>query len=447
MASAAARDASRMAEECLALCRAHDVDPYLLFSLRHWHWMEHSRFGKQFKAFIEQHTRVTGAAMAHGESWRAFKKRVVEEIDRTGVVNIAPHLRVEAYRMEELLDKYHRVRSQWPPHKPYLIQMRPGLFILLSNCQAGFHLVREMARTGRYTSGEGKTLAVELLYEKQVVGEPCRIILDCEAYTGDYDGVMSKEELVESMRHVPVMLTRELVRAGGIRREDKVIVVEKNKSREAGADARGDKVSFHFVFNIVGTPTGDLKHMFEQLVLAPYRAVHARAKKAKSAAEIARLIAASQGEDRVYAAALAHVDPSTVKGMHQFSLVFSRKKKEPPPRIDWIYQLTEGGAHGSQRESAFHGVPLAAGHARALDMLYLGGFMHWTPNTIVLAAKFRIAAPAQDIGLAGAAVSLDRLFLFGWPRHETRTHVHPPRTPVVMAGKKKEAGGRPPARR
>ena len=400
MSSVSREDARLMAEECLALCKERDVDPHLLFALRHWHWLDHTRFGKQFKAFIEMHTRVTGAAMHNEGAWRAFKKRVVEEIDATGVVNIAPHLRVEAYRMDELLARYNAVRDQWPPHKPYLVQMRPGLFILLSNCQAGFHLVRDMARKGRYVSSEGRSLAVELLYEKQVVGEPCRIILDCEAYSGDYDGTMSKDELTESMRHVPVMLTRELVRVGAIRREDRVVVVEKNKSREGAGGAKGDKVSFHFVFNIVGVPTGDLKRALGELVLGPYWAMHARAKKAKSCAEVARLIAGSRGEDGVYTAALAHVDPATVKGMHQFSLVFSRKKKEQPPRIDWIYEITDGGARGSQKESAFYGIPLAAEHERALDMLYLGGYVHWTPRTIVLASKFRIAGPAQDIGLA-----------------------------------------------
>lgn len=393
----------RMAEECLALCRTHRVDPYLLFSLRHWHWLEHSRFGVQFKAFIERNTRITGAHVARDAFWGPFKRRVSQELDRTGVVNIAPELRVEAYKMEELLTKYHAVRDQWPPHKPYLIQMRPGLFILLSNCQAGFHLVRDMTRTGRYVSEEGRVLKVELLYEKQIVGEPCRIILDCEAYMGVYSGLLTKEELIESIRHVPVMLTREMVRVGAIRREDKVIVVEKNKSRaDTDGGAKGDKVSFHFVFNIVGIPTGDLKHMFERLVLDPYREIHTKARKDKDTSCVARLIARSKGEDGVYTAALAHIDPATVKGMHQFSLVFSRKKKEQPPRIDWIYQITEGGARGSMKASAFHGVPLAAAHPDALDMLYLGGFVHWTAHTVVLASKFRIAAPMQDIGMAKA---------------------------------------------
>lgn len=403
-------DGTQLAEECLRVCREHDVDHYLLFSLRHWHWLDHSRFGRQFKAFIEQHTQVRAAAMLKHGSWRAFKKRVVEEIDRLGVVNIAPHLFVEAYRMKELLQKYDSVRQQWPPHKPYLIQMRSenGLFILFSNCQAGFHRVCKMARDGKYQSEDGRWKPVELLYEKQLVGEPCRIILDCEAYMGDYEGVMSRDELVESMRHVPVMLTRELVRVGGIRPDDKVIVVEKNKCRAGagGCDGgKGEKISFHFMFNIVGIPTGDLKVMFQQLVLDPYWDAHARAKKAKTVAEVVRLIADSKGEDGVYTAALAHVDPSTVKGMHQFSLVFSRKKKEQPPRIDWIYHLSKAGAYGSQRESAFHGIPLVPEHERALDMLYLGGFVHWTPQTIVLAKEFRVAAPMQDIGLAESAVS------------------------------------------
>jgi len=312
-------------------------------------------------------------------------------LDRTGIVDLAPRLRVEAYRKQELMDMYHAVRDSWPPHKPYLLQMRPGVYILFSNFQAGFHQMRKMALTGKYLTEEGRVLDVELLYEGQVEGEPCRIILDCDAYIADYAGLLTEEELVQSVLQVPQMLTRELVRIGAISREDTVCVVEKDKSRH-------DKVSFHFTFNIVGIPTVDLKAMFERVVLAPYKEVHARCLAEKSRVPLAKHIAKSLGKDGVYAHALAHVDPSTVKGKHQFSTAFSRKKGEGPPRMGWMQWISEGGTKVRRVESSLRGVDVVPSSERAFGMLYLAGFVHWTPRTLVLSRRFQ--GVVTDLGLA-----------------------------------------------
>lgn len=385
-----------LADKCIAVCKEREADPYLLFSLRHWGWLDGSRFGSKFKAFIELNTALTARHMQCKEFREAFERRVEHVLNKQGIVNLAPTRKVEAYRKQELMDKYHGVRDSWPPHIPYLLQMRPGPYILLSNFQAAFHLLRAMALTGKYQSQEGQFLDVGLLYEGQLVGEPHRIILDCDAYLKDFEGLFSAEELRESVLQVPQVLVRELVRIGAISRDATVLAIEKDKSR-------GDKVSFHFTLNIVGVSTGDLKAMFARLVLEPYGALFSQCKKEKSKARLARLIAKSRGEDGVYAHALAHVDPATVHGQHQFSVAFSRKRGEEPPRMGYVQWISKGGAEVNRVESSLHGVAVVPSHNRALTMLYLGGFTHWTPRTVVLDRKFQVAS--TDLGLAPLPVS------------------------------------------
>lgn len=385
-----------LADKCMAVCKAGNVDQYMLLSLRHWRWLDGARFGSNLKAFIEQKTGLTGRQMLCKEFLECFERRIEHVLNRVGITNLAPALKVEAYRKQELLEKYHAVRDSWPPHIPYLLQMRPGPYILLSNFQAGFHLVRAMASTGRYRSQSGKILDVALVYEGQLHGEPYRIIIDCDAYLKDYEGILTAEELRESVLHVPRVLVRELVGIGAISRETVVMAFEKDKSR-------GDKVSFHFTLNIVGFSTGDLKAMFARLVLDPYGKLFAQCKKAKSKESLARFIAKSKGEDGVYARALGHVDPATVHGQHQFSVVFSRKQGEAPPRMDHVQWIRQGGTVVDRVETSLNGVTIVASDDRAMSMLYAGGFVHWTPRTAVLQPKFQMAS--TDLGLAPLSVS------------------------------------------
>ena len=399
-----------MALQCLALCKERDVDPTMLLALRHWQWLDSSRFGTKLKSFVELHTKM-GPKYIYNKPLRdSFERWVLMDIKQTGIVNLAPTMKVEAYRKAELFEKYRQVKDSWPsPHAPYLIQMRPGLFILLANFQAGFHLLREMATTRWYEREDGKLIPVELLYEGQMEGEPCRCILDCEAYTSHYEGCLTREELVESVRQVPQVLTKALVGIGALQREDMVMAVEKYKCRD-------DKISFHFIMNFFGDPTVDLKRVLEEVILAPYREERARCKKDKSAACVAARVAV-KGSDGLYTHALFHVDDATIKGKHQFSVVFSRKEKEEPCRIDWIHWISRGGEQAVRKKSKFFGVPMVPSHEQALHMLCLGGFMHWIPNTLVLHPRFRVVvAPVLDLD-GGSALSVRFglvLFLFLW---------------------------------
>jgi hypothetical protein len=385
--------AHTMAKQCLALFKERNVDPTLLLILRHWKWLDSSRIGTKLKSFLELHTKICGLHVGNTKFLKEFEGCILDEMKTTGVVNLAPTMRVEAYRKAELFEKYNSVKDRWPqPHMPYLIQMRPGPYILLANWQAGFHLLRSMAASNMYKRQDGKHIPVELLYEGQMAGEPCRCILDCEAYMSHYEGHLSRDELIECVRQVPQALTKALVRIGAIKHEDVVMAFEKNK-------CRGEKISFHFTLNILIDPTVDGKRVLEEVIIAPYRGERARCRKdGGSASCMAKRMASEKNSDGTYNHALFHVDEATIKGKHQFSVVFSRKTNEEPCRVDWVHRISEGGTKAMRRKSQFYGIPMVPTHTRALDMLCLAGFSHWIPNTLVLHPKFRVvASPVLDL--------------------------------------------------
>ncbi len=67
----------------------------------------------------------------------------------------------------------------------------------------------------------------------------------------DYEDHYSLEEMEKSVQQVPAWFVRRLVEIKALKKSDKVVVVEKDKSR-AG------KVSKHYTFNILGLSKGDI---------------------------------------------------------------------------------------------------------------------------------------------------------------------------------------------
>ena len=361
------------AKRCMDLLDEKQLDITLLLALKHWDWLDSMRFGRSLKKFVE----CTAGLNRRDLKDPAFFSAVWDEFTRRGIVNLAPERRVEAYRKEELFEKYRKEceAGRWPePHQPYLIQMRPGVFVLLSNFQAGFWLLRDMAKTRMYRREDGKSIPVQLLYEGQMEGEPCRCILDCEAYLSQFDGRLSREELLDSVRQVPQALVRDLVRIGAIKREDTVTFIEKNK-------CRGDKISFHYTTNLMGDPTVDMKHVLAKVYIEQYTVARTILNKTKSMAHV------PVSDGRCDPA--LHVDETTIKGRHQFSVVFSRKEGEEPCTIDSIVTVTNGGETVERKDSPMKGVPLIPTHAHALDMLFFGGYTHWIKDTVVFNKEFR----------------------------------------------------------
>ena len=383
------------ADRCIERLDADGLDITQLFAARHWEWLDCTEQGRELKRFLEVVMRMRRSDAVCPQ----FHERVHETFMRRGIVDLAPERRVEAYRKEELFAKYRA--AQWPkPHTPYLIQMRPGLFVLVSNYQAGFHLIRHMAGSGTYRSEEGRLLPVTLLYEGQMEEVPCRIILDCEAYVSHFEGRLSHAELLESVQEVPQAFVRRLVRLEAIPGDCVVRVFEKNK-------CRGDKISFHYIFNILmSDPTVDGRNALAQAIIEPFCEERAAWKKTKS---MVHTLDPATGRCRD---PLLHVDACTVKGRHQFSVVFSCKAGEEPCRITRRLEISERGERVRETASAWASEPHVPTHAHALEMLYYGGFTHWIKDSITLDKRFRIvAAPLSALATAVRGANL----LECWP--------------------------------
>jgi hypothetical protein len=86
-----------------------------------------------------------------------------------------------------------------------------------------------------------------------------------------------------------------------------------------------------------------------------------------------------------------HVDICTVKGKHQFSVVFSRKAGEEPCAIERRLDITDRGETVRAFPSAWAKEKHVPTHARALEMLYYAGFTHWIRDSITLPKEFRVA--------------------------------------------------------
>jgi len=389
------------ADRCIAEMDALGLDITQLFALRHWDWLDSIESMREIKSFAEK----LGVNMAIGTS-KEFQERVSRVFRARGIVDLEPDRRVEAYYKNELFGKYQA--AQWPrPHTPYLLQMRPGLYILLSNYQAGFHLIKRMACDRAYRARDGARIPMHLLYEGQMEGVPCRIILDCDSYVAQFKPGTTEQQLVDTMRRIPETLVQRLVAIGALQGDQTVTFYEKNKSRPG-------KVSFHFTTSIWIDPTVDGKHVLRQVIGQPLEEVHRVCKATKSMAH-------SQTCADGMCDPLALIDPVTIKGKHQFSVVFSRKDGEQPCVIERRIDVSDGGRTVRATRSAWADQPHVPTHAHALEMLYYGGFTHWVAtNPVTIHKQFRIIPDAlalgPRVGFGG--------FILIITRRETRTHAH-----------------------
>ena len=370
---------ARHADRCIKEMDSLALDITQLFALRHWDWLDSNVATSDIKLFAEK----LGVNKATGIS-KEFQERVKQVFHERGIVDLAPERKVEAYFKKELFSKYQTVG--WPkPHTPYLIQMRPGLYILLSNYQAGFHLIRRMACDKKYHSADGKAIPMHLLYEGQMEGVPCRVILDCDSYLSQFKQGTTEEQLVATMRKIPETLVQRLVAIGALSEEDTVTFYEKNKSRPG-------KVSFHFTTSIWIDPTVDGKNVLRQVIGQPFEELHRICKTTKSMGH-AQTCADGMCDP------LALVDPVTIKGRHQFSVVFSRKEGEQPCVIERRIDVSDGGRTVRVMRSAWADQQHLPTHEHALEMLYYCGFTHWVAtNPVTIHKRFRLIPDALALG-------------------------------------------------
>lgn len=351
-----------------------------------WDFLDTNEVGTRLKSFIERETGMGKAEVSHP----AFQNRVKTVFGERGIQNLCPENRVEAYTKEETL-RLHAEAGWNEPHTPVMLQMRPGPFIIVQNAQAAFWLIRDMIHTEKYRMKNGRWVKVGLLYEMQMAN-PCRVILDCEAYLGHFGGRLTMDQLVANLRRVPQAFARRLVELGAIPRQSVVRMVEKNKG-----EGRPEKATMHFISNVIGNPKGSMRAVLAKIYIETLEDVRRQAKDDKSMAHV-KLDAGG-----VFNPALA-VDICTIKGSHQFSVMGSKKQGEVDARLLQCFIVSNGGQDESVVASPFKDITRFAEHPDALSMLFHANFTHWMPDSIPINRKFGIMAP-QTTRVSSYAVS------------------------------------------
>jgi hypothetical protein len=397
------------ADTCIAYFDEHKLDITLLWLLQHWDWLDTFVFGRKLRNFIERTMKLRQGHVVR----RAFHDRVTTVFLKRGVQKLCPNRMVQAYRMEETFRLC--ADKKWPePFLPFMLQMRPGVFAMFANWQDGFHWIVEKTGKKMHTF-EGKTMPLDLLYEKQVVamGEhgdmPCQLIIDFDAYVDEFGGRLSIPELKTLMVKVLPWFVEKLVGLGAIRMDQTVVVVEKEKSRDS--TSKGPKVSRHYIFNILGLSTRELRAVLQQIFVDKFREERKKQKDTKSLAHV------KIGSD----ACMALLgDMATMHGRNQFSTLFCGKAGEQPPRITNIYEIGQAGRQIKVTPWPWAGEKHVPEHENALEMLFHACYSCMNPRTVVLNPIFYVS-PTDTV----AQVSF---LIQGQACCESRTHTrHPER--------------------
>lgn len=273
-------------------------------------WLQHCKAGRELEDWARNIMKVPSGVFKSIE----FQAEVSREFTERGVRPVAPKRVVDSWKKDKAKDMC--LSAGWPrPFFPVMLQTRPasakqgaGAFVVFSSWQdAAVALVR-MSRTKRY-EGRDRSYPADMVYENQLVDMdgydfPCRIILDCDAKPSEFGDKYSVEELSKIIDGVPEWFVRRLVEVKAIGEKDRVVVVEKEKSRP-------DKASRHYVFSIMAFSTWDtqavLRRIFDE------EAEREAAKRTKGPPACWRLV------DRV---------PHHGRGQYSVLGFFDRKKKE-----------------------------------------------------------------------------------------------------------------------
>lgn len=397
---------SESADLCIQELDKRGCDMGLLLYLRHgWDMLASCQHGQRVLHFVEVDMRLTRAEVEVDE----FHARVQEIFRSRPIRPIAPRRTVFAYFMDLMWSKEEN--AQWPqPYFPYVLQMKPGYFILFTTWQDLFLELRHIAVNRRFQNADLKQL-----YEKQIPGRPSRIILDLEMYEAHLGGRMSARELEECMADVPRWFVTRLTEIGAISPKARVTAVQKVKTRP-DAKSRGMKVSSHIIFNIAGLTKGDQMAVLRKIFADPVQELRAEYKKTGSLAHV-------DLKDGFPKELLG--DLSAMHGTCQFATLFAMKPGEGYPRLEHVYRITDGGRTVVREPAPWAGQTHEPTHADALEMLRLACFSHPLEDMVFLKRSFH--SSLHQVGAWRAACC------------EARTHAHP------GGGRQKMGwGGRPP---
>jgi len=368
------------ARRCIQELDERGCDYTVLWLAKHYDFLARFSGGEKILNFLEGEM---GLSRMQAQD-PGFHGEITEEFVRRGVENRHPKRYVSAYYKEELFNLERD--AGWPePYIPFLFQMRPGGFYLFWSWQTAFHWLRY--KTIHDNASPFAREGPQLFYECQIVGYPARIILDCDAYLEEFGGRLSMHELQGIVAKIPVYFVTRLGEMGAIKREDVVVVVEKDKSR-------GGKASRHFVFNIIGIPTGDIKNVLHRVFVAQFqdeRAEYNRRRKefGKDPANTGKCPTAWGHIDvkKGFPPALL-TDTSTMHGRNQFSTLFCGKAGEEPPRISRIWRISNHGQDVQVKNGPWAGERHVPDHASAISMLGLACYSSLIPDAVTLRKDF-----------------------------------------------------------
>lgn len=302
------------ARKCMEALDRNKQDITMLWLLRHVEWLEQCKAGRELTDWARYRMQVS-LKVASGD---AFQQEVTREFKRRGIKPVAPERVVDNWSKDKT--KRMCMDAGWPkPFFPVMLQTRPGpdekggTFMMFSSWQDAVHALVRMSQTKKYR-GRDRVHPAEMVYENQVVDldgydYPCRLILDCDAKLSEHEG-QTVESLTRLIEEVPQWFCKRLVELGAIKPTDRVVVYEKEKSREG-------KASRHYIFNIMGFSTWDTQDVLAKIFGGELEKQREREAKEK----VKRPVALK---------AWQMVDPVPHHGRGQYSCLgfFDRKKKE-----------------------------------------------------------------------------------------------------------------------
>lgn len=275
--------ATAMARRCIEALDANRQDYTMLWLLKRVEWLEQCKAGRELTDWARNRMEVP-MTIASGEE---FQAEVSREFKSRGIKPVAPERVVDNWSKDKA--KQMCLDAKWPkPYFPVMLQTRPGpkqkggAFIMFSSWQDAMFALQRMAGTGLYR-GREREYGAEMVYENQIVDMagydyPCRLILDCDAKISEHGEGHTVESLTRLIEEVPQWFVKRLVQIGAIKSTDRVVVYEKEKSRE-------NKASRHYIFNIMGFSTWDTQAVLREIFGAEQQKEREReSKKSKAVA-------------------------------------------------------------------------------------------------------------------------------------------------------------------
>ena len=267
-----------MARRCIEALDANRQDITMLWLLKDVNWLERCKAGRELTDWVRNIMQVP-TKIASGEE---FQAEVLREFQTRGVRAVAPERMVDHVKKDPA--KQMCLDAKWP--KPYFLVMLqlnprkpepegneqkkkpPGRFLIFSSWQDAMLALQRIATTRKFQDSDGRLFPVQMIYENQVVdvggreGDgydyPCRLILDCDAKLKEHGEGHTLESLKALIEQVPAWFVRRLVEIGAIKSTDRVVVYEKEKSRD-------NKASRHYIFNIMGFSTWDTNAVYHEI--------------------------------------------------------------------------------------------------------------------------------------------------------------------------------------